>query len=302
MSDTPGKIAIVIPTLGRWDELRKMLHSLTQQTRLPEQVVIVDEAGEGRRLASEFSQLRISVSTLPRGSASAKRNWGVTCVDPSVGLIGFMDDDIVLERTALEAMLEFWESAPEDTGGACCNWMNQPPLYALRLKHFPLAARLGLYASQGGRVMRSGFQTVIGIVSETRFVHWLPSGATVFPRRVLQENSFDEWFGGYSYLEDLDFSYSLGKKYRLAVVADARFCHYPSPIGRLDSFSFGKMEVANRLHFVRKHAELSTATCCLALMIRLLISLYLGITHWEGAYFERAWGNMVGLVYAATRL
>ena len=57
------KIAIVIPTIGRCDELRKMLQSLAQQTRLPDQVVLVDEAGEGNTLAREFPALHISVTT-----------------------------------------------------------------------------------------------------------------------------------------------------------------------------------------------------------------------------------------------
>ena len=71
MSFAGDKIAIVIPTIGRCDELRKMLQSLAQQTRRPDQVVLVDEAGEGNALAGEFPALCISLTTLPRGSASA---------------------------------------------------------------------------------------------------------------------------------------------------------------------------------------------------------------------------------------
>jgi len=295
------KIAIVIPTVGRCDELRRMLQSLAQQSRRPDQVVLVDEAGEGNTLAREFPALRISATTFPRGSASAKRNRGVECVAPEIELIGFMDDDIVLEPQAVEAMLDFWKSAPEDTGGASCNWMNQPPLYASRLKSLRLAARLGLYDARGGRVMRSGFQTVIGIVPETRYVEWLPGGAAVYPRSILRQYSFDEWFRGYSYLEDLDFSYCLGKKHRLAVVAAARFYHYPSAIGRMSAYVFGKREVTNRLYFVRKHPELSPALCIFSLIVRTLLSIFLGLTRFEGDQFRRAGGNLAGLFSTLAR-
>jgi glycosyltransferase involved in cell wall biosynthesis len=294
------KLSVVVPTIGRPIELRRMLKSLAEQSVAPHQVIIVDEGGEGDTLAREFPQLNISVTTLPQGSASAKRNRGVHCVPPGIELIGFMDDDIVLEPQAIEAMLDFWNNAPEDAGGASCNWVNQPPLYASRVKSLRLVSGLGLYDSRGGLVTRSGFQTVIGVVPENRYVQWLPSGAVVYPRRILQQYSFDEWLRGYSYLEDLDFSYSIGKKYKLAVVANARFRHYPSTIGRTDPYVFGKREVANRLHFVRRHEELSPALCAVALSIRALLSVFQGVTRLEAAYFQRAGGNVVALFSSLT--
>jgi GT2 family glycosyltransferase len=278
-----------------------MLKSLAEQSVVPHQVIIVDEGGEGSTLAREFPQWSISVTTLSRGSASAKRNRGVQCVAPGIELIGFMDDDIVLEPQAIEAMLDFWKSAPEGTGGASCNWMNQPPLYASRVKSLRLVSRLGLYDSRGGLVTRSGFQTVIGIVPATRYVQWLPSGAVVYLRHILQQYSFDEWLRGYSYLEDLDFSYRIGKKYKLAVVANAHFHHYPSASGRIDQYVFGKREVANRLRFVSKHREFSPALCYLGLVVRALLSLFQGITRFEAGLFRRAWGNLVGLFSSLTR-
>ena len=295
------KIAIIIPTIGRCDDLRKLLQSLADQTRPPEQMVIVDEAGEGNVLAREFPQLNIRVTTFPQGSASAKRNRGMGCVDREIELIGFMDDDIVAEPDAIEAMRDFWKNAGEDVAGASCNWMNQPPLYARRLKSLPLVARLGLYDARGGLVMRSGFQTVIGVVNENRYVQWLPSGAVVYRRHVLETHFFDEWYRDYSYLEDLDFSYTLSRRYKLVVVANARFCHYPSSVGRTSAYMFGRKEVASRFHFVGKHPELSAACCFLALTIRILMSIFLGFTKPKGAYFQRAAGNVAGLLSQLTR-
>ncbi|MFZ0964135.1 MAG: glycosyltransferase [Terriglobia bacterium] len=295
-----GQIAIVIATVGRCEELRMMLRSLAAQTRLPDQVVLVDEGGEGDTLAREFPQLNIFVTTFPRGSASAKRNRGIQYVAPGIELIGFMDDDIILEPQAMAALRDFWLSSPSDLGGVSCNLVNHPPLFASRLKSLRLASRLALYDARGGVVLRSGFHTLLGCVSQNQYVQWLPSTAVVYRRQVLAEQSFDEWYQGYSYLEDLDFSYSISRKYKLAVLAGARFCHYPSPIGRTDPYLFGKKEVLNRLHFVRKHPELSPAPCYVALFMRTLISTFLGLTKLEGAYFKRAWGNIVGLVSVVT--
>ena len=88
--------------------------------------------------------------------------------------------------------------------------------------------------------MPSGWQTLTGTVSETIFVDWLPSTAAVWRREIFKNFSFDDFFDGYSYLEDLDFSYSVAREYKLAIVADAKYWHYPSPFGLSKSISVRK--------------------------------------------------------------
>ena len=295
MASASHKLAIVIPTIGRYDDLRRMLRSLAAQTRLPEQVVIVDQDETSQCFVREFPRLQIQVIALP-GSASLKRNAGFQAVRSEADLIAFMDDDIVLEPEAINALLRFWDEAPEDLGGTGCNMVNYPPVYASRLKSLRLASRLGLYDSAKGAVLRSGFHTLMPGVERTTYIRWLSSMAVVFRREVLAEFSFDEWFGDYSYLEDLDFSYRVGKKYRLAMVADARLYHYPSNIGRPNAYLFGKKEVLNRLYFVSKHPELSRPLCCLALSVRAAMSVFLGVVHCDFEFFKRIAGNVAGFL------
>lgn len=115
----------------------------------------------------------------------------------------------------------------------------------------------------------------------------------------MDEVRFDEFFDGYSYLEDLDFSYSVGKRYRLAVVAGAGFRHYPSPSGRVSSYHAGKVEVRNRLYFVRKNA-LSVGRCYLGLLVRLTMTLWYAILGHRGKNLTRALGNIVGICKSMT--
>lgn len=295
------KLALVVPTIGRPAELRRMLKSLAEQSQPPHQVIIVDEGKAGEDFAGEFPQLNIQIVSMPGGSTSAKRNAGAQAAARDISLIGFLDDDIVLEPEAFEAMLSFWEQAPPEMGGAGFNLANHPTLYASWLKSSRLASWLGLYSSEKGAVLRSGIHTLIGCLQETCYVRWLPTTAAVYPKKVMQEFGFDDWFHGYSYLEDLEFSYRVGKKYKLAVVASARFYHYPSLRGREDTYLFGKKEVVNRLHFVRKHRELSLFWCCFALLGRTFLSLILGLSTREVGYFKRALGNCVGLFSVPTK-
>lgn len=297
MATAIHKLAVVIPTIGRYDDLGRMLKSLAGQTRLPDEVVIVDQDGTSQRFAREFPQLRIRVIALP-GSASLKRNAGFRAARPDADLIGFFDDDIVLEPLAIEALLRFWDRGPDDLGGTGCNMVNHPPVFAGRLKSVRLVSSLGLYGSAKGAVLRSGFHTLMPRVEQTTYVRWLSSMAVVFRREVLAEFSFDEWFESYSYLEDLDLSYRVSKKYRLALVADACFYHYPSNVGRPNAYLFGKKEVLNRLYFVSKNPELSRPLCCLALSIRAAMSVFLGLAHREPEHLRRVAGNTAGFLAA----
>lgn len=291
-----SKIAFVIATKDRPEELRRLWQSLLGQTRPPDEVVVVD-ASARPTLPDRDGAGRIALRFIRSGvaSASRQRNRGLDAAGPTADLVGFLDDDAVLEADAVEEMLRFWAQAGPKIAGAAFNMANHPPLEWPLLKRAPLAARLGLYAGRGGAVTASGFQTMIGPVTETIRTDWLPSGASVWRREVFAAFRFDEWFDGYSYLEDLDFSYRVGKVRELAVVAPARYFHLPAAVGRGGGYIFGVREVLNRLHFVEKHAELSPARCRAALTMRLLMSLAFAVRERRASYLGRALGNAVGL-------
>jgi glycosyltransferase involved in cell wall biosynthesis len=287
------KVSGIIPTIGRRDDLRKMLRSLAGQSRLPDEVIVVgDGVGD---LLSEFPTLRPRFIHQPGASASQNRNAGAAASDPTADLLAFMDDDIVLEPEAFTAMMRFWESGPPDLGGAGFNVVNHPAMPVPRLKRTALAKTLGLYSDQKGAVVRSGFQTTYGYVDADMLGSWLPSWAVVYPKTVFTEYGFDNWFEGYSYLEDLDLSYRISRRYKLAMVSDARIHHFPSGTGRLENYLFGKKEILNRLWFVRKHAELSVGLCYFGLVIRTSLNLLSSVGERDWHCLQRVAGNLVGL-------
>jgi GT2 family glycosyltransferase len=261
-----------------------MLKSLVAQSYKPDQIIIVDGSGDPvKDVLKEFSTLPIDYVRCIPPSAARQRNIGIKAVAPDINLIGFLDDDTVLEADSLEKMMEFWEKASDDLGGAAFNMVNHPPLYASWLKSLPLTEKLGLYSKDRGKVLSSGFHTMIGYIPETTFVQWLPTGATVWKKKIFEKFKFDEWFEGYSYLEDLDFSYQIGKEYRLAVVANAEYYHYAASSGRSSSYEFGKR-------------ELSIFKCYMSLVLRTFISLSLAIREFKVSYVKRALGNIAGFL------
>jgi glycosyltransferase involved in cell wall biosynthesis len=298
----PLKLTFVVATKDRPEELRRMWRSLCRQTRPPDEVVVVD-ASSRPLPAGGLEAAPIALRHIRTGVASAtrQRNLGIGAVGADVDLIGFLDDDVVLEENAVEEMARFFDEAGPEFGGAAFNMTNHPAMELPELKQTPLAEFLGLYARRGGAVTPSGFQTMIGLVETTAWTDWLPSGALVWRREIFRGHRFDEWFSGYSYLEDLDFSYRVGRSYRLAVVASARYRHLPAAGGRGSWYKFGLREVLNRVHFVRKYPDLSLVKCRAALVARLLMSVAAGFRRIEFAHFERAWGNAVGLARSFER-
>jgi glycosyltransferase involved in cell wall biosynthesis len=290
-------IALIVATKDRPEELQKLLSSLAAQSCPVNQVIIVDGGWiPADRIIQRFPTLRTTYLTLSPPSAARQRNAGIGRVDSEVDLIGFLDDDVVLETGALEAMLSFWAKAPKNLGGAAFNHLNHPPVDMTRLQASKCSERLGLYGRRKGGVFRSGFQSMIGYVEHITYTQWLPSTAVVWRKEVIRVHRFDDWYSGYSYLEDLDLSYLVGKAFQLAVVPEALYRHYPASSGRGSGRIFGKREVLNRIHFVRKYQELSVWRCYLALMFRMLLNLSAGIKGRRTYDLKRAWGNILGLI------
>ena len=145
--------------------------------------------------------------------------------------------------------------------------------------------------------MESSFHTMIGKVNKYIYTEWISTCASVWRREVFENYKFYEWFEGYSYLGDLDFSYRIGKDWKLAIVADANFYHHHASKGRGNGFKFGKREVKNRIYFVRKHKELSVFLCIFALIVRAFISFILALQFDRPIYnSSRILGNISGFI------
>ena len=291
------RLALVVATKDRPAELRRLLLSIRRQTRRPEQVIIVDGgAVPVEDVVGAFDDLNTAYRRSLPPSSTRQRNEGIDLAGPDITLIGFLDDDCVLEDDSIRAMMDFWASLHDDVAGASFNMLNHPTSDFFRLKGLPFLKRLGIYSTHPGLVLPSGFQTTIGRVPHTICVRWLPSGAAVWRRAIFRETRFDEWFDGYGYLEDLDFSYEVGRRHRLVVVAEAGYIHLPCWDSRAGKFDFGRKEVRNRLHFVRKHPEFSLAKCYLTLGFRIMISVALAFQERRMGYLQRALGNISGLM------
>ncbi len=290
------KIALIIATKDRPEQLGHLLRSLRDQTLLPEQIIIVDSGQKSLKTVIEsFHILPIQYVHHLTPSATKQRNIGIDNVRSDITLVGFLDDDVELESDALKKMLHHWENTSPIIAGIAFNLENHPLPLAFQLKSLTLTEKLGLYSKKSGVILPSAFQTMIGRVNKNSFVQWLPTTAVVWRKDILKNYRFDEWFHGFSYLEDLDFSYRIGKKYRLMVLENARYYHYPDLDKKWNDYNFGKKEVANRVYIVRKFPEFSLQKCYLGLLMRTSINFISFLREGKIKYLKRTAGNIIEL-------
>jgi GT2 family glycosyltransferase len=288
------KIAYVVPTKDRPDDLRKMLASVAAQSRLPDQVVVVDGSSptiEG--VLKDFPGLSLTyVRVFPPGLAK-QRNAGMAQVRSEITIAGYLDDDLVLEPDATEKMLAFWEKAGPDVGGAAFCTANQPS--ASSGLSVGIGALFKIADRKPGILLSSGFQSQIPAIDETIETDWLYGGATIWRCEVVAEFSYDEWYVGTGYLEDVDYSYRVHQKYRLFVIGEARVNHYSRPVPLERNFLLGRHQVINRTYFVKKMKKFSQLPFAWGIVGQVVHNVASSVARRDTAGIRRAGGNLLGI-------
>lgn len=288
------KIAFVVPTKDRPEDLRKMLESVVRQTRQPDQLIVVDGSDPPvKEIVEAFPDLHADYVRIFPPSLSRQRNAGMAHVRADISLAGYLDDDIVLEPEAVERMLAFWGKAAPDIGGAAFNITNAPMPNWITLKRW-----FDIDDPRPGKVLPSGCVSTLGSRPENVAVDWLCGGATVWRREVIDNYPYDEWFVGTGYMEDVDFSFNVGAKYRLVLVTGARLAHYSPPVRPDRQYLLGRWQVVNRMYFVRKyrHRGMSIARAWWACFGMVLLNSGYALLRRERPYWNRARGNISGIL------
>ena len=245
-----NKVAFIIPTKDRPDDLRKLLVSFEKQSYQVDQIILVDGGEQTvEKLVAEFPALKINYLRVYPPGFTKQKNAGTVALESDITLVGYLDDDIVLEAGTIEKLLSFWENAGSDVGGTSFNITNQvfnEPNIFTRI--------FGTNNGRGGTILRSGFNVVLHPVVEDTEVQWLCGGATVWRREVVKNISHDEWFEGYGHMDDIDYSCMVGAKYKMFVLRNAKVAHYEKPISNEKNYVFGVYDTVNRYYLVKKYS------------------------------------------------
>ena len=290
----------MVPTKDRPDDLRRLFKSILDQTRAPDEVIIVDGSDHPiKDVLDEFPTLPFTYIPVRPPSLPKQRNVGINSLTEDVDWAGFLDDDLVLMDTALEKIEQFIGASDDGLlRGVGLKIVNQPHAKA------GLYNRAFLLSNQSGKMTRSGFASEIPAVGASIEVDWIYGGATFRRTDVFSEFSFDEWFKGTGYLEDVDFSYGVSRKYKLKVCAEAECLHLSHPIRRSKQKAIGEWQITSWWYFICKYKDFSKALVLWAMFGMLSRNILGAILTGSIDRLLRSFGNCSGIyrVFSGTAL
>ena len=229
------KLAVVVPTKNRPNELRNFLSSLWQQEFLPDQLIIVDQSVPSKTLNQEVEikakELEIKLSYLHdeeiNGLVQAK---AAAIPYNECSIISFFDDDIVLKKDCLKEMYQAFISNPK-LQAANGLILNAPRESIFRRVIFELT-HFGIYSDN----RRKLFYELIDKKKSERIpkkLNTLSGGLTFYRKEIFEKVPFDHKNKFHAY-EDKEHSIRLELSYpnSMYLIPGARIYHYHANLNR----------------------------------------------------------------------
>jgi GT2 family glycosyltransferase len=189
-----------------------------------------------------------------QAGAAAQRNQGVALTTQP--FIWFFDDDIVFEPDCVQNLWHAIES-DEMLGGVNAMITNQR--YSKPGKVSRTLFRLlhgKSEASYAGKCIGPALNLLPeddSVLPEVVPVEWLNTTCTIYRKSALRIPPFSEHFTGYSLLEDLALSLTIGRNWKLANARTARIFHDSQPgVHKDNPTRIAEMALVNR-HYVMNH-------------------------------------------------
>ena len=252
-------------TRGRPDILFRTLTSLRTQRLGPAELIIVDasdddqtqEAVEAFARQEDLSTWHVIWERAQERGAAVQRNQGLARAGQPV--IWFFDDDILFEP---DCVARLWAALQSDAGlgGVSAMITNQRYQQPGPVSEFMFRIMAGRReVSYAGRVLGPA----VNLLPEDRDdlpdivpTDWLNTTCTLYRREALPHPLFAENFTGYSLMEDLALSLTVGSHWKLANVRTARVYHDSQPGEHKDDIvALSRMELVNRHHVMTKVME-----------------------------------------------
>lgn len=254
-------ISVIIPTKYRHQDLLNTIESISLQTSLPNELIIVDQNTPSdikNAVFSMFNRLEVFkknnvilkyIHDPQITGITQARNRGIEKNESDILL--FLDDDVVLEKDFIFNILKIYRKYPKiaGAGGVITNYNRQIGLVS---KAFLRIFRLGNFADPRISIFSNPNR-----YKNTDYVATfkLSGGLTSFRKEILQEFKFDENFIGYGLLEDFDFSFRISRKYKVVIIPKARLIHVRSDTGRLNDKKYTETFLYHTYYFFKKNLD-----------------------------------------------
>jgi len=242
-------ISVIVPTYNREQHLKNCLLSILNQTQLPLEVIVVDNANHNKaeliinNLLSEFNSKGISLFYFRNyeNSGATARNLGANAAKGD--LIAFLDDDVILDNTYYHEIVNVFLNNPRALGvqgydkalykfndKMSASFINRL-IYSLE-KIFSISNYFDNKPSVTPSLcVTNPFPNFESVVRS----EWISTCAGVFSREVFDDFQFDPNFKKYSWNEYLYLSYSVFLKNpdSLFITPNATYIDVQTNSGRL---------------------------------------------------------------------
>lgn len=270
-------ISTVIPTRDRPLDLKIAVSSVLRQTRLPDELIVVDQsAGDDGKVSVKTLLANVPAIQLIYihdskilGLVDAKR----VAVQHATGdYVCFIEDDVVLEHDYFE-QIELCFLKNKEIIGSCGIITNPPRLPKLYISMFDVFHR-GIFADKRVRLFSHHANASLGLIASDK----LSGGVSSWRREVFMAVPFDVK-NGFHMLEDIDFSTRVAKHYAdtqgLFINPKVRLQHNCSPVNREDLGKRHYRKVVECFLYYKKRRDWPRASVDFAW---LLIGLFLEAT------------------------
>ncbi|MFW2541557.1 glycosyltransferase family 2 protein [Primorskyibacter sp. 2E107] len=269
---------VVIATRNRPDALALTIPLLLEQSRRPEQLIVIDSSDDHAPVAqvvaettAGHSDVAVTVVHSEKG-LTRQRNIGLTHV--TADIVFLPDDDTLFFPGTSAAIMEVYERDTEGKVAAVNPAISlTPPDGALQGAAYEMSqahvreARTVPWRTQIGRLMPDiNPRMVIGKALVDRapalpwmeeidaiHVEWMTGFRMTFRTAAIKAEGFEPVFGGYSLFEDTDASWAVTDHGCVVGARKGKVYHHRFPGGRADRYGLGAMGVANLAYLMAKH-------------------------------------------------
>ncbi|MDE1888928.1 MAG: glycosyltransferase family 2 protein [Planctomycetota bacterium] len=261
-------VSILISTKNRFRDLKECVGSVLVQSVMPDEIILVDasDTGDSKKMVEELLSGNAIKFTYHRqdvisGKIRKTAAWNKAVRLALGDIIIFLDDDVVLDKHYIYHILKTYDENPESIVGVMGHFKNlkednaiqEMPSFLYLLNKSIYKLFLLPHETGRGVIQPSGFPAYPASKNTIVPVEIMPTGNMSIKKEVFQEFTFDEWFHGYSYQEDDDFTYRVSRKYKFLYTPFAELIHKASPIARDNKEIIETMKVLNHYYFFKKN-------------------------------------------------
>ena len=284
-------IAIVIPTLGNKIYLTKCLNSISKQSILPSQVIVVT-TGEKKIKLNYIKKLNIKIIVSKFKNQVYQRTLGLKYLSKNIKIILQLDDYVLLKRNSIKELLISWNKADNSVAGIGLNSDKKIPnsfLFHLLTFNLPI---------KEGKVLKNGFNTQYSNIKKEINVDWLKGGLSSYKLKLVPSIFKRKFlFKNWSVCEDLAFSYNVKQKYNLLVVSKARvrILNKKKYLSNSEYFNREKIFSEHIKYFVLKNSGLSLIKYYYSIGIMSLFGILYNLVFMNFKQISRYLGRLSGI-------